>query len=455
MRDKRGLQALVFGAVLMIICFLLYLAAYFPALMSTDSLDQWSQMVSLKFNDWHPAVHTWLNLILTKVWYSPASIALAQIIALVFVYAYAMYTLLKLGVGKAICFLTMMIFALYPINGFLVITLWKDIPYSIMLLWITINLMNIVKTEGEWVSTPVNAVSFTISCLGAVFFRHNGMLVFLIVMVVLFIIYRNYKRIFSLISVIILASYFIITGPVFNKMNIAKSPSTEALGIPMQQLAAVVRENGKLDEKDKEFLSKILPLELWNKEYLPYSTNPIKFSKDFNGDYVSKNKSDFVKHWAAIVMKNPQIAVEAYLKQTSIIWKVKPYADSYTYTVTREINKNQFGLQTKPINSKLNNLANKIYEFTYGSKYFILFWRPALWLYLSIISALISAVILGRKTWVILMPLAGNILSLLVAIPAQDYRYLYSNVLIAAVLIPLAVNVIFRGKTVPKRHVNQ
>jgi hypothetical protein len=72
---------LLFALPLFLVCFF-YLLIYWPGLMSPDSLDQWNQLSTGIFNDWHPAFHTFFEWALTRLWGSPASIALFQIFAM-------------------------------------------------------------------------------------------------------------------------------------------------------------------------------------------------------------------------------------------------------------------------------------------------------------------------------------------------------------------------------------
>ena len=60
-----------------------YLWVFWPGLMSPDSYDQWRQAASLwGIGDGHPAFHTMTLWLVGRLWYSPAAVAIAQILAL-------------------------------------------------------------------------------------------------------------------------------------------------------------------------------------------------------------------------------------------------------------------------------------------------------------------------------------------------------------------------------------
>jgi len=59
---------------------LLYLFAYYPAIIGHDVWDQFSQLQRNNYNDWHPVAHTIYLKIITWICDTPAAIALFQIV---------------------------------------------------------------------------------------------------------------------------------------------------------------------------------------------------------------------------------------------------------------------------------------------------------------------------------------------------------------------------------------
>lgn len=78
----------------------LYLLAYYPGTMSSDSIDQWNQVLTESFNDAHPIVHTLFIWLFTRLWLSPAIIAIIQLILMSLLMGYSVYYLEKLGLKK-------------------------------------------------------------------------------------------------------------------------------------------------------------------------------------------------------------------------------------------------------------------------------------------------------------------------------------------------------------------
>lgn len=446
MKDKRKLLFLVSCFTVLCISFSVYLIACFPGVMTTDSLYQWREFVTGKYYDWHPVAYTLFMYLCTRVWYSPAAVAIAQIIILAVTFTYGMGVLIKTGISKKILFAAAILFALYPVNGFMITVLWKDIIYSIMLLWMTILLINIVNTECTWISSSLNKAAFIICSLGVLFFRYNGILTIGCIILILAFVYKKYVKTIMIIGIGLATTYFIAIGPVSSMAGVVKIPNAETLGIPMQQVAAVIYYHGDMTEEQKDFFDKVLPLQNWREKYNPYSANPIKFDKKFNTDFVIKHKPEFLKQWLSVVVHNPLITAKAYLKQTLIIWNVIPFRDSYVHTTSLSIDNNEFGLHPININNNIRSIIHIIFHITIFDNLQILFWRPALWLYASIAAGIVLAVKLKKKMLILLVPVVSNALAYMAAVPDQDFRYQYANVLAAFILIPLAIHACMRMK---------
>lgn len=413
----------------------LYWIAFFPAGMSYDSLDQWGQIQSLRFNDWHPVPHTIFEWVVTRIWNSPAMIAITQILILSFVIGYGIYSLEKAGAKKVALYLATIILALNPVNGVMSVMLWKDIIYSAFLLLFTTILFNIVTSNAKWVDKKVNLALFIGVCFGIVFFRHNGILPFAFTLLLLIVWYRKYSKRFGLVFISVMVVYFTVRGPIYALTGVVPAQSGEDFGVAVNQIGAVVKEGGHITNQQKEELDKILPLHLWGKNYNPFSTNPLKFDESFNVNRIAEDKASFLKLWFGIVRNNSKIAIKSYSRLSSLTWQVFEDSQGYTYTFTDKIGENQYGLKNIIVSDKVNNVIRKALEFSQESKVKALFWRPALPFLFILFFGLVSAIRNSMKMCIVLAPVILNHLSVMIAIPAQDFRYLYANTIISVVII--------------------
>lgn len=417
--------------------FSLYFIAFYPGAMSPDSLDQWSQVLSRKFNDWHPVMHTWFIMSTTYFWKSPAAFSIAQIIILSVSIGYLGYNFEKYGVNKYFTWLSVIFLSVIPVNGIYSITMWKDILFSVSVFLFTILLFNIIVTKGKWLDSKLNSLFFFFSSFGVVMFRHNGLAVFVVSVVVLAIILRKQFKKACILSALVIVANLIITGPIYDLCKVTPSDPNEALAIPTQQIASIIAQDGNLSKEQRDFFNEIMPLDTWREMYNPYSVDPIKFHEKYNKSFLLQHKSEFIKQWLKLCVKNPNLAIKAYLKQTSVVWQIRQFRDGVSslfltgiYPV--EIGQ-QMGISSKVINENITERITAILDVTWKQP-FIVMWRPAAYSFLIIFFCFIN--ILKRK-WrysLISVPILLNIMIMLVAIPAQDFRYLYANLLVMVVL---------------------
>lgn len=424
---------ILFYALPSIIVWMFYLIAFYPGVMTPDSMNQWTQMVTGEFWDSNPVIHTLLNLFITRIWYSPAAIAITQILILSLIWGYSMYRFESMGYKKVVLYFITAVFALNPVNGIFSITLWKDILYSAFILLFTMNIINVL-VDKHWIDNRKNFIFFLISAFGVMFFRHNGILPFMGTMILLICFYKRNSKPFIITVGSIIVIFFLIKIPLYSLMKVHPASSSEAFGIPTQQIAAVIKEKGYLTEEQKTMINGIMPLDLWAENYMPGNVDYIKFHKEFKTDKLMEDKVGFLKMWIDICRQNPWIALEAYGDQTSIAWSVK----GYTNWGSRKIYANEFGLEQKNIAPPVNYIANKALNFTQKKGIDQFFWRPAMPMFLILLFGFAAILKNGLKATLAIVPVTLNMATVLIATPAQDYRYLYASTLVYLIIILFA-----------------
>lgn len=418
---------------------LLYFFAFYPGTMTPDSLAQWGQAHSYEWNNWHPIVHTWFITALLQIWDSPAIIALSQILIMSLIWAYSMKSIEKKGLTFIALILFSMVAAAWPVLGIFSITLWKDILYSFVLFLFCVLVFNMVFTRGHWLDQKRHLLLLFITSLAVVFFRHNGFPVFLITGGLLVFVFRAHWRPLITNFIAIIGIYLIVTGPVFSTYQVESTELKEALGIPTQQIANIVTY-GEMTEEQNVYINEVMPLRIWKKYYHPYQVDPLKFSGEYDDVYISETFGQFMKVWAGMVVQNPGLAIEAFLKETSVVWQMhEPKDPGYTSKyVTNIYHNNEFGLENKIMNEEL---TEDMRDYLEGSvdNFLTTIWRPASYL-IAILFLTVTAVLKYGKSssvWLIPLPVLLNVGSVAATLPAQEFRYLFSNVPLAIFLMAM------------------
>ncbi|WP_147534137.1 DUF6020 family protein [Bacillus marasmi] len=416
-----------------------YWAAFYPAAMSYDSMWSWNQVHTKEFNDWHPIMFTWLILGLTYVWDSPAMVTIFQIVILALIYAYSFSQLQKLGLNKYLLVFTCILLAFSPPFGNYTIVIWKDVLYSGCLLFFTVHLFLIVRSKGSWLISKGNIALFILSSFGVIFFRHNGFPVYLLTMLILFLFYWKYvfKRALPLFLCLVIF-HQILTGPIFTYFNIESSDPNEALAIPTQQIGNVIKNDGKLTEQQLEYFNSIMPIHLWKENYYPHTVDYIKFHGEYDRDVIIEDYPLYFKMWGNTVLQNPKLALEAFFNQTSLVWQIRT-PEGFSLTFFTDMSENDVGLERKPLSSFLSEKLTSYLEFSRANPILNFVWRPASYAFIIFVFAIAFFMKNGWKAGVVLLPFLLNMLSVTAALPAQDFRYLFANVLISFIFPLMAL----------------
>ncbi|MYL51841.1 hypothetical protein GLW08_00665 [Pontibacillus yanchengensis] len=425
--------------VIPFLAWLVYFIAFFPATMTPDSLSQWGQAHSYDWSNWHPLVHTWLLTVLVQIWDSPGVLALFQVFMMALVWAYGMKSIEKQGVSFVWLSLFTVLVAAWPVLGIYSVSLWKDVLYSIVLFLFCVLTFNIVFSRGTWLTQKSNLLLLFITSLGVAFFRHNGFPVFLVMGILLLIVFRKHWKPLCANFIAVLAIYIVVTGPIFSALDVRPTEAKEALGIPTQQMANIVI-NGDLTEDQEAYVSNVMPLPMWEKFYHPYKVDPIKFSGEYDDTFIANDLGAFLKVWSGMVIQNPGLAMEAFLKETSIVWQMhEPKKPGYTSNFLTYIYKdNEYGLENKIF---FPSITSNVKEYLEDSEknFLTTIWRPASYLFAIVFLTFTAWMKFYKRAsmWLISLPVLLNIGSVAATLPAQDFRYLFSNVPVALFLIAM------------------
>lgn len=362
----RRIWALVYAIIPFAVWFC-YFMVYYPGKMTYDSFWQWAQAHQITpYNNWHPILHTWIIQVVTHLWNSPAAFALLQMIVLSCVISYAMMTLRRLGMPLGMVLFIDLVYAIDPVNGFYVITLWKDILFATMVLLFTVLLAQVYQSQGAWLKKTPNIIFFGVVAFLVMNLRDNGPEVGIAALVLGIALLRGVRIRMTIVSAIVIVLYFVFTGPVFQAAHVIKNPLNQALAIPTQQVAATYADHGHFTPELKSYFDSILPASHWVKDYTPYTVNPIKQDHAYNQKVIEASFSTYLKNWAGLLARNPVTFVEAYLNQVATIWQfhsvpgVRPYFDT-----SLQLQQYPIGLRMMAPTSAYSDPLNQVIQVSY------------------------------------------------------------------------------------------
>lgn len=434
----------------------LYLLTYWPGLMSSDFFDQWSQVLNFQFYNAHPAFHTISLWIISRLLFSPGTVALFQIFSLSLVMGYIFKRLYELGINKIVLLILSLLLAFAPVNITLSMTIVKDVPYSIAYLWFCWQIVEILISRGEWMANRKNVLLLAVSSAFVSLFRHNGWPIIIAIVLVLFILYREKYKSFIAFGLIFVLLLGLAKGPLYKIFRVNTTNPIKGASLPYflaPYIGAHLKANTYLTEDENAFLDHVLDTDQdWF--YNPYTTVPMIFSQSLDTTFLEKNSDQIVDLFLKLTIRNPKITFEHFLDMSNMIWQVRLLPGEIGHTVVfallpdgtvKTSVPDPYGTGLKP-NSKIPQLTYPLafYVQTLTDNSYVFLWRPALQLYILLFLNLVYAVRCRNiRLMLISLPIIVHIAMWMLIITSPDYRYQYPIFLTASLLSPF---LLFSGK---------
>lgn len=416
----------------------IYLLILYPGNMTPDSVDQWNQKETFLFNNHHPIFSTLYIWALTLVWDSPVAVVVFQIFFFALINAYLLKNIKEFNVlSPMILNFTRFFITFFPLHGFMLNTLWKDIPYAFCFLILTTSLILLVLSNGNWIYNNFNKFILCSSLLGITLIKHDGIYIAVITSLILLLLYRKHYKCLLKVLIPFIIIVILLKSLVVSNLSKHDTPSWMAFTLPIHQVKLILdNKNSNVDSHDLAFFRSIIPEEGKEKRNNDHYTPYVPFFGvlgSFNSELFSQNKDEFLNRWLKLVILNKDYALEIWKKQTSIIWSVKRPQDGYQYVVdTGFVLENNYGIYSNSVIPHLKYpLANQ-WKFILGNDNLSWFFgRPALYVYICILCSVVFSLRNGWRAAIVLLPLLLSVGGLSLTIQAQDTRYLYSVFLIA------------------------
>lgn len=322
-----------------------YLLKYYPGITTLDSLDQICQSIGItQLSNHHPVTHTAVISIFMNIGKSVGNYNLGialysvfQMLMLSAVFSLGIYYMAKKNVNFIWRMVSLLFLALYPVNGMYSITMWKDIPFAACMLIFVIMLYEIVSSKGEFFEKKKNIFLFVLSMIAVILFRNNGFYVVILTLPIILIAYRKYYKKIIAVFAFILCVYAIWKGPVFKALNVKEGSSGEALSVPLQQFARIVKEHSEeLTDEEKENIHKYLKTRDLDKLYDPKLSDNVKAT--FDNEYFKQDKKTFVVTWVKLCFKYPRTVIESFLCNSYGYW----YPEFQYWVVARGVANTSF-----------------------------------------------------------------------------------------------------------------
>ena len=428
--------------IILFICYLPYIIAFYPGILSPDPSNQIKQFygIKTKYNDYsimldenititnhHPVLHT---VILGGLTYFGKTLgsenfgiflySIMQTILLISLLSYTIYYMKKLETPIYLRLITLIIYAFVPIFPLYAMSTLKDVIFAILVIFYILKLFELIRFNNKENYTIKNCIILITLMLLITLFRNNG--IYLILMSFPFLLIIDKKNRFKILITLLIPvmAYYGFEKILLPSLKITPGSIREVLSIPFQQTARYVKEYpDDVTNEEKEVIDKVLGYENLAKRYDPQKSDPVK--NKFNKYATKEDLSNYFKVWFLDFFKHPNVYLEATINNTYGYFYPDAKKWYVYYSYDTRLSEDGIDYHYNNLTTLRNVLSN--YAITFP--------------YIPIIGAIVS---IGICTWICMLLWAFIMRS-------KQYKYLiYLTPVLSLILVCIAspVNTYFR-----------
>ncbi|GMQ94701.1 MAG: hypothetical protein BMS9Abin12_2206 [Acidimicrobiia bacterium] len=427
----------VFGW-LTILPLLVWWAGWFPAIMSSDSIDQWGQVLAFDFQNVHPITDTAFLWVVSLVWESPGAVALVQVFLFALLLGIVARRLVQIGIPQWLSIGVVWVIALLPMTGATTIAIWKDIPFTIAMGWVFTELLLLANGRTRFWATWYGPARLGIG-LGLMWaLRVNGKLTVVVFILALAVGFRTQWK-----NILVLGASTLGIGVALPGILIAVLPVTNRPIEPAQVFmpdvgSVVVNDLQALSAEDLELIQAVAPLRVWEEKYACGDSSPLLFDPEYDNSVIQENASAY----RALIIRSAFAApgTVAGHRWCAGEYLLSPYnrTGTFVHRPPFAIPQNDLGLERSPLSDRAYAITLWAYKIVEYPKIEWLTWRPAIYVLAGLVT--FAAVWRRRRlrplAWIGLLFVLqlGNVF---ITSPSHEFRYAFGLYLITLASIPL------------------
>ncbi len=437
--NKKGNKCifLLICALILIVPACFALAAFNPGISSYDTNECLAIYAHNMKNmpNWHPPFYVFLLKAIITIWDSTYAVVLVQFVFWEFVVLELISFLYRKGISDKMLLMFAVALGVNTSNVLYLCTIWKDIPYGISLLWLTIIIGKFVVDRKYYEGMKKVYIELVIALVLVYFMRQNGIVPYVLSALGLVLLFKkNRKMILSIATSLVLI--FLIRGPLYSSIGVVETTKTlggKYIGLGQDILAAYYT-GGDLSAEALEMVNTLTNNNRDSFGFDPYWANS---SYELNVSMM-----EFVKNYIDTFIKNPAVMIKEILCRNDCIWDVfegeGARVNLVNYLGHWDGNDNWNDYYPPNKYTEWSVFVSKDTSFTGESQLFsMLFWRCGLYFLLGIYvfwSMQIKHV--RKECYLVFVPYVTQILSLVLSTGWSDFRYYWPlNLMIVAILL--------------------
>jgi len=414
----------------------LYWFAFYPGGFNLDAYGQWDQVHGLqKLNNWHPILTTGVYWVLTRICDSFAFCIFVQLLFFSASISVLLVELYRYNVPIKFLLFSAVYISLSPAIGMNNICLFKDVPFAIVLIWVTIILLRIIESNGKWLESMIHVVLLSVNMVALCMIRHNGIFLVAPICLGLIILFHNQRKHAVISALMYVIIFLFIQGPVFSHFEVEEHSNFtgESVGVPMAIMVNNYVESEELTPPAvKALLLSIANKEEWKEHYVLGEWDSCKW--EFGGIELFQDEEvgDILQLALSSVWAAPESAYQSVRENTRVVWQIIGFSEWDTWVYIEE---NDYGIYESP-NILCTNIVNVLLACSLTLPGTFLFWNIGL---PNAILMLLSLFVTAKRNYeniLLLLPtICYNVMTMLL-LCGPSHRYFYFN---SVLIVPITL----------------
>ncbi len=325
-RIDRILWLVMWTAIVAVDAFVLF-EAFYPGVLTSDSINQMEQIMSHSYSNHHPYYHTqiihlWIGIglrLFGDINKAVALYSLFSICMLALCCVYVTETVYRITGSRKAAIALWIWYLVMPFHIMYSITMWKDVLFGVAVTCFVTAVCRTLKNIG---GRRANAAVAILTALGICLLRNNGWMVFLLSAMVFTVLFRAEHKRMIVAFVVVLCVAYVLKYPVLKARNVGMTETVEALSVPAQQIARVITDGKSLTGEERGLLEEVVDVDRIPEVYNCGIADPVKdlITEKGNQDYIAAHKGEFAKLYAALGVKYPLTYLKAWIDETRGYW---------------------------------------------------------------------------------------------------------------------------------------
>lgn len=414
-----------------------------PGISTTDTLN--SMIINAQnlygMYDWHPAFYCMVLRVIEEVWNSTYAVIAVQYFFWVYVMIELFMYLRKKGLSDKIIVFSALFCGLNAGNFVHLNTIWKDIPYTLSLLWVFIIVAKLVIDYDEYKGKWYIYLELIVALIGVFFYRKNGMVSYVVIALVLgTFLWKNKKVLGALLVSIVMIC--VVKGPVYSYYNI-EDPGVRGMyhGLGLDILGAYY-SGGEVSDSTLKMINMMTSYN--NAEY---NYNPTWSNQSYD---VMVEPKEFVINYIDTFIKNPLIMTRAVIDRVDAMWDIYRGQDTklgcVNYTGTQDGQGEWNDYYPERIYRSLYTEMSAATAYTASTQWIAAIeWRSGLFSLLGLICIVWLIIRYGKGKYIVMIsPIVAHIMSLILSTGWSDFRYFWPLNLMNFSLILLTIVIVHK-----------